>query len=78
MTRSPVASGRVTSARSTIAGAGCSTAAKRVAAIGPLAVERRAERVDHAAEQGVADGNARDLAGAVDDAARGDALVAAE
>ena len=45
---------------------------------GPLAVERRAERVDHAAEQGVADGNARDLAGAVDDAARGDALVAAE
>ena len=43
-----------------------------------LAVERRAERVDHAAEQGVADGNARDFAGAVDDATRGDALVLAE
>src|SRR5262249_17970843 len=45
---------------------------------GPLAVDRDAERVDHAADQRVADGHAHDLAGAPNLVALADGLVVAE
>ena len=61
-TTRPVCTGWVTRSRSMIAGAGRSIGSRVSAAIGPLAVERPAQRVDDAAEQRRPDRHAHDVA----------------
>ena len=56
----PVCSGSLTPWRSTTPGALNSTGRKSVGLDGALAVERAAERVDDAAEEGLADGHLED------------------
>src|SRR3954463_5303211 len=76
----PVCSGSFTGWRCTTPGALNSTGRGSGGLVGPrlgrldrpLAVERVAERVDDAAEQGLADGDRRDLAGAAHRLALGD------
>ena len=74
----PVWSGSFTGWRSTTPGALNSSGRVSVVSIGALAVERVAERVDDAADQRVADGDARDAAGAADGLALLDVLPVAE
>ena len=74
----PVWSGSLTGWRLTTPGALNSSRRFSEAWSGPLAVERDAERVDDAADQLVADGDAHDLAGALHGLALGDLLPVAE
>ena len=62
----PVCSGSFTGWRSTTDGACVSSGRSSVSSIGPLAVQRLAQRPDHAAEEAVADGDGQDLAGPAD------------
>ena len=75
---SPVAIGSCTDLRGMMPGALTSTRARVSALIGPLAVDRIAERVDDAAEQPLADRNLDDGARALDGLALHDLAVAAE
>ena len=70
MTSTPVCAGSVTKSRSTIAGPRGSIGSWRSATTGPLAVERPAERIDHAAKQAGPDRRAQHVAGAARGVAR--------
>ena len=59
-------------------GALTSATRRSAASIGALAVDRVAERVDHAAEQALADRHVDDRVGALDDVALADVAVGAE
>ena len=74
----PVCSGSLTGWRSTTPGALNSTGRNCVGLDGALVVERAAERVDHAAEQGLADRHLQHAAGALDEVALLDERVLAE
>ena len=74
----PVCSGSLTGWRSMTPGALNSTGRNSVGLDRALAVERLAERVDHAADQGLADRHLEDAAGALDAVALLDERVLAE
>ena len=74
----PVWTGSFTGWRSTTPGRLELERARLVGLNGPAAVERAAERVDDTAEQGIADGDARDAAGPPDGLALPDVLPLAE
>ena len=74
----PVAIGSCTDLRGMMPGALTSATRRSVVSIGALAVDRVAERVDHAAEQRLADRHVDDRAGALDDVALADVAVGAE
>ena len=74
----PVCNGSFTGCRAITPGALNSSGRVSVGLDRALAVERTAERVDDAAEQRLADGHARDLAGAADGLALLDLLPLAE
>ena len=74
----PVWSGSFTGWRCTTPGALNSTGRKLVVSIGPRSSMRVAQRVDHTAQQGLADGHLDDVAGAADRVALLDEGVLAE
>ncbi len=74
----PVCSGCVTGCRAATPGAMNSTARVLLVTIGPFAVERNAQRIDDAADDGIADRHAQQLAGGADFVAFGDFQVFAE
>ena len=74
----PVWSGSLTAWRSTTPGALNSTGPELVGLDGALVVERAPERVDHAADHGLADGHLEHAAGALDQVALLDEGVLAE
>ena len=74
----PVAIGSCTDRRGMMPGALTSATRRSAASIGALAVDRVAERVDHAAEQALADRHVDDRAGALDHVAFADLAVGAE
>ena len=75
---SPVCIGSCTERRGMMPGALTSTRRRSVASIGPLPSSGVAERVDHAAEQALADRHVDDRLGPLDHAALADVAVVAE
>ena len=74
----PVCRGSTTGARPTTPGATTSMGRVLVGLDGALAVDGAAQGVHHAADQGLADGNLHDLAGAADPVALVDEVVLAQ